>query len=213
MAENSAFPRVVGPHHNGIVGVLLAAGRGTRFDATGAQSKLLQPLPLQEGRSVAQAAALNLRVAVSQVIAVVRADDRVLAEQLAAAGCTLVRNDYADAGMGTSIACAVRATPNAAGWLIALADMPAVAPTTIAQIAAAIAKGATAAAPTYRGQRGHPVGFAASLGRQLALLDGDQGARGLLQAHPPLAIEVDDPGCLLDLDTPDDFAALLARPR
>jgi molybdenum cofactor cytidylyltransferase len=204
---------VVDPHHNGIVGVLLAAGRGTRFDATGAQSKLQQPLPLQEGRSVAQAAALNLRAAVTQVIAVVRADDRVLAEQLAAAGCTLVRNDHAEAGMGTSIACALRATPNAAGWLIALADMPAVAPTTIAQIAAAIVKGTTAAVPTYRGQRGHPVGFAASLGPQLALLDGDQGARALLRAHPPLAIDVDDPGCLLDLDTPDDFAALLATPR
>jgi molybdenum cofactor cytidylyltransferase len=197
----------------GIVGVLLAAGRGTRFDASGARSKLLQPLPLQGGRSVAQAAALNLRGAVAQVIAVVRAEDGALAEQLLTAGCTLVRNDYADAGMGTSIACAVRATPNAAGWLIALADMPAVAPTTIAHIAAAIGKGAITAVPTYRGQRGHPVGFAASLGPQLALLDGDQGARALLRAHPPLAIDVDDPGCLLDLDTPDDFAALLARPR
>jgi molybdenum cofactor cytidylyltransferase len=198
--------------HEGIVGVLLAAGRGTRFDASGARSKLLQPLPLQGGRSVAQAAALNLRGAVAQVIAVVRAEDEALAEQLLTAGCTLVRNDHADAGMGSSIACAVRATPNAAGWLIALADMPAVAPTTIAHIAAAIGKGAITAVPTYRGQRGHPVGFAASLGPQLALLDGDQGARALLRALPPLAIDVDDPGCLLDLDTPDDFAALLATP-
>jgi molybdenum cofactor cytidylyltransferase len=196
-----------------IVGVLLAAGRGSRFDASGATSKLLQPLPAgpHGGRPLAQAAALNLRASVDRVLAVVRPGDALLADVLVEAGCELVINPQADAGMGTSIACGVQASTGAAGWLIALADMPAIAPATIARVAAALRAGAPAVVPVLRGQRGHPVGFSAALAAQLTALQGDQGARVVLQAASPLLLDVDDAGCLLDLDTAADFAALATR--
>lgn len=191
-----------------IVGVLLAAGRGRRFDATGTQSKLLQALP--SGRTVAETAALNLRAGLDRVIAVVRPGEPPLADLLAACGCQVITHRQADRGMGSSIACAVQASTDAGGWVIALADMPAVTPTTIEKVAAALRAGATAAVPLHQGRRGHPVGFAARWREALAALDGDLGARALLAQARPLSIEVDDAGCLLDLDTPADFAALAA---
>lgn len=195
-----------------IVGVLLAAGRGRRFDASGVQRKLLQAMPTgpHRGRSIALAAALNLRAAVDRVVAVVRADEAALAAQFEAMDCGVVRNDRADDGMGTSIACGVRASADAAGWVIALADMPAVAPQTMQRVAAALRAGATAAVPLHQGRRGHPVGFAARWREALAAIDGDLGARALLAQARPLSIEVDDAGCLLDLDTPADYDALAA---
>ena len=60
--------------------------------------------------------------------------------------------------MGCSLACAVRATPDAAGWLVALADMPYIATRSHQQVAAALRSGASIAATEFQGRRGHPVG-------------------------------------------------------
>lgn len=194
------------------VALLLAAGRGRRFDATGRTSKLLAAAPCgpHAGQPLAVAAALALRAAMPRVLAVVRPVENPLQQRLhaalRAAGCELVINDDADDGSGRSIAVGVTATANAPGWLIALADMPAIAPATIAAVRDAIAGGALTAAPVHGGQRGHPVGFGAALRSALAALRGDAGARSVLAAHPPQRIAVDDPGCLLDLDCAADFA-------
>jgi molybdenum cofactor cytidylyltransferase len=197
--------------HRAPVALLLAAGRGRRFDTTGRASKLLAPAPCgpHAGQPLAVAAALALRAALPRVLAVVRpaADppQQQLHAALRAAGCELVINDDADAGSGRSIAVGVAAA-DAAGWLIALADMPAIAPTTIAAVRDALAAGAPTTAPVHGGQRGHPVGFGAALRAELVALRGDAGARSVLAAHPPQLIAVDDPGCLLDLDFAADFA-------
>lgn len=198
------------PEKGLIVGLLLAAGRGSRFDPSGATSKLLAVVD-DHGTCVAQAAAQRLRAALARVVAVVRPADGELQRRLHAllreAGCDLVVNADADAGIGGSIAVGVRATSDADGWLIALADMPAIAPATVAAVRDALVDGAISAAPLHQGRRGHPVGFAAALLDELLALAGDEGARRVLAAHPPRPVPVDDPGCLLDLDTPDDLAA------
>ena len=191
-----------------IAGVLLAAGIGRRYDASGARLKLLEPAPggVHAGAPMAVAALRNLRAAVDDVVAVVRPVDSAAQQQLhgalAAEGAELVICADADSGMGHSLACGVRARAQAAGWVIALADMPAVSPRTIAAVRDAIAAGQTTAAPRHAGQRGHPVGFGSACREELLALTGDTGARGVLGAHPPLLIDVDDPGCLLDIDTP-----------
>ena len=63
----------------------------------------------------------------------------------------------------------------------------------------------------HRGRRGHPVGFAAELFSELVMLKGDEGARRLLARYPTAAVELDDPGVLLDIDTVDDLAAAQRR--
>jgi molybdenum cofactor cytidylyltransferase len=194
-----------------IVGVLLAAGRGVRFDPHGERLKLLEPATRgpHRGQPLAVAAARTLLSAVDDVLAVVAptADARHerLRQLLAAEGCTTVENARADEGLGASIACGVAATGPAAGWIIALADMPAIAPATVRAVAECLRRGAVTVAPAYRGQRGHPVGFAAALHQELLALGGDTGARELLVRHPPRLIEVDDPGVLYDVDVSGDL--------
>ncbi len=193
------------PAGSGIVGVLLAAGRGTRFGGDKLLARIASPAA---GECVGATACRHLLAALPRVIAVVRPDAAALAAALGAAGARIVRCADADHGMGASLAWGVRATPEAAGWVVALADMPWVLPATIARVAAAVADGAPVAAPFYRGARGHPVGFAASCYAALAALDSDEGAKSVVTAHhDSLArIDVDDPGTLRDIDTPADIA-------
>ena len=65
------------------------------------------------------------------------------------------------------------ATPSARGWVVALADMPALKSATIVAIAQKLESGMDLVAPTYQGERGHPVGFGKRYGPQLLALDGD----------------------------------------
>jgi len=193
----------------GIVGILLAAGVGQRFDPSGRRLKLLEPAPAGRhmGVPLALASARNLLQAVGNVSAVVRPADNASQQRLHAlltdAGCQLVICDRADEGMGTSLAFGVQANPNAAGWVIALADMPAIEPGSIRAVAQAINDGYDTAAAFFGERRGHPVGFASSLYNELAALTGDDGAKRVLYMQPPHRVSVADRGVLLDLDTPD----------
>jgi molybdenum cofactor cytidylyltransferase len=63
----------------------------------------------------------------------------------------------------------------------------------------------------YQGRKGHPVAFGAELFSELVRLSGDEGARRVLARFPGQAVEVDDPGVLLDMDTEADLASLRAR--
>lgn len=188
------------------VGVLLAAGFGTRYDPAGERLKLLQPAQagLHAGLPIAAAAARNLRTVVKRAVAVVRPRDQPHQPQLHDAllqeGCHLIVCDQASDGMGTSLACGINQVQHAAGWIVALADMPAIKPATIEAVADALGAGHTTAAPVYRGQRGHPVGFAACCLDDLLRCSGDEGARAVLQKFAPHLIDVDDAGILIDID-------------
>jgi len=185
-----------------IVGLLLAAGSASRFGS----DKLQHPLP--HGVAIAVQSARHLRTAVSRVVAVVRPGAQETARALAAEGCEVAVCGEAAAGMGTSLACAVRAAGVADGYLVALGDMPFVRPSTIAAVRDALAAGALLAAPYWRARRGHPVGFAGSLRAELAALSGDEGAKRVLAAHEAqlVKVPVGDPGALRDIDRPADLA-------
>jgi molybdenum cofactor cytidylyltransferase len=183
-----------------IAGVLLAGGAARRFGG----GKLLHSLA--DGTPIGIAAWRNLRAALPRTVVVVRAGDDTLAERFRAAGASVTVSADAEKGMGHSLASGVAATSDAAGWLVALADMPCVDPRTIARIAQAVQDGARIALPVHRGTRGHPVGFDARCRDDLLVLTGDAGARTLLQRHADdvVRLEVDDPGVLQDVDTRAD---------
>lgn len=193
---------------SGFVGILLAAGSGKRFDPCGNEDKLRQTLP--EGRSVAAAAAMNLLAAIPKVIAVVRPNASVLAEELSGLGCEVVICDDAADGMGSSLVYALTLTSKASGWVIALADMPRVQSATITALIDAVRAGADIAVPSYHGLRGNPVAFGLAHLPNLLRLSGDEGARRLLQAYLVTEIMVDDPGVRLDIDTVADLRRVSA---
>jgi molybdenum cofactor cytidylyltransferase len=186
-----------------IIGLLLAAGASRRYGA----DKLAQPLP--DGAPVAVRACRNLLAGTDGVLAVVRPGSERLAEQLRAEGAEVVVCPDADLGMGHSLAFGIRARPDAAGWLVALADMPWLSPATVRAVADALRTGAPIAAPCRDGRRGHPVGFARSFGPELAALTGDSGAKDLIQRNLPLLhlLECDDPGLFRDIDRPAELAS------
>lgn len=185
----------------GIVGLLLCAGQSRRFGA----DKLLHRLP--DGRPIALAAAQPLLGACDAVAAVLRPEQGELADLLAARGVLIVPAPEAERGMGHSLAAGVRAHPHATGWLVALGDMPGVAPETVASLVATLRAGAAIVVPEHDGRRGHPVGFAATYFAALSGLRGDVGARGLLQADPSMVrtLVVTDPGIHRDIDRPADL--------
>lgn len=190
--------------------VVLAAGRGSRF--SGPHHKLAQPLGDISvlGQTIGHAIASRLPVVVvtTEPLAaeaarwVARRDIVVLPEVGSPGGQAL--------GMGFSIAAGVAARADGGGWLVLPGDMPLVRPDTLQRVAQGLGQHAVAYAQ-YQGRRGHPVGFAAELFSELVQLSGDEGARRLMARYPSQAIDVDDPGVLVDVDTTDDLAAVQAR--
>lgn len=114
-------------------------------------------------------------------------------------------------GMGYSIAAGVGAAGDAEGWLIVPADMPLLQPASMLAVADAILHFPVAYAQ-HRGRQGHPVGFGTELYSELVGLQGDEGARRIVARYPAQAINLDDPGVLIDVDTVEDLARLRAQP-
>ena len=191
-----------------VAGILLAAGSGSRFGG----AKLLAPLRaaahgVPAGTPVGVAACRHLVAAIPDVVAIVRDGDDALAARFREAGARTIECARAHEGMGVTLAAGVAATANAGGWIVALADMPWIAPGTIAAVADRLHDGASIVAPRYRGRRGHPVGFSAAHFAALVALTGDEGAKAILTANAAAleTFEVDDPGVLRDVDRPEDL--------
>ncbi|TBO31413.1 nucleotidyltransferase family protein [Aquabacterium lacunae] len=198
-----------------IVGLLLAAGSSRRFGS----DKRLQTMPHPSAIPLAVHCARTLAGACDEVWVLTRDEAPALRQALvqhlsdtASPWQQLVAPEAAH-GMGHTLAAGVRATPQATGWVVALADMPALQASTVAAVARALREGALIAAPVHQGHRGHPVGFAAHWRASLLALQGDAGARDLLRTHADrvTAVPVDDPGCLLDVDTPQAWQDWLTQ--
>ena len=188
-----------------IIGLILAAGRGTRFDPTGQRNKLLAALP--DGRTVLRASCANLLPWVDRLVVVTGAHGAPLRTALADLPLGWVESDRVDLGMGASLKAGVGATDPTAGWLFALGDMPYVTPDTLCTMRDALRAGIRLARPEYGGQPGHPVACAAALRQALLQLPDEAGVAALARRDPALmsSIAVDDAGCVRDVDVPADL--------
>jgi molybdenum cofactor cytidylyltransferase len=113
--------------------------------------------------------------------------------------------------MSSSICCGIESAnqllPNTTGWVLALADMPYIPAVIIKKVADAIIQGALIAAPEYKNQRGHPVGFSCQLLDELLTLTGDVGARSLIDKYSDqlYTFATNDEVVLRDIDRPQDL--------
>lgn len=184
-------------------GILLAAGRGKRFDPTGQQHKLLQIL--SSGASVITTSAQHLQQALPVSIAVIAQATPAIGAALNALHVPTYLCLDADLGMAHSLRTGLQNLPDGVdGFIIALADMPFVSVQSIEAIRDRLSAGAEIVVPVYAGQRGNPVGFSKKYVDQLLTLEGDRGARQLLQNAPVTEIVLPDPGILQDIDRPED---------
>jgi len=194
--------------------VMLAAGRGMRFH--GAGHKLEQLVDLADTDTIL---ARSVRHAMDSQFRVVLVTTPTLApaalKLLPAANVVILpgldgNGRPAAVGMGHSIAAGVSAAGDADGWLIVPADMPLLRPASILAVADALAHYPVAYAQ-HTGRQGHPVGFSTELYSELVNLQGDDGARRIIARYPSHAVNLDDPGVLVDVDTADDLARLRRR--
>lgn len=160
--------------------IVLASGRGERFTASGGATHKLK-------------ATLGGKPVLQHTLDAVKAS-----------GLPWHLEDAGHPGMGDSIAAAVRATRDAAGWLILPGDLPLVRAATLRLLATA-QPAREVLAPSYQGQRGHPVRFAARLGPALMALSGDRGASEVARAAGVAEQVVEDAGCITDIDTLQDL--------
>lgn len=185
-----------------IAALLLCGGSGSRFGG----DKLLagsDPIVARAARHLVEGAGHALAI-----IPIGRPALRALLQQ---AGCEVLESDRTAYGMGATLAAGVEATARAAGWIVALGDMPSIDPRTIGAVRGALEQGALLAAPfDAQGRRGHPVGFAAQLREELLALQGDLGAREVLARHADAITRVasEDPGIFVDIDTRADLDRL-----
>jgi len=168
--------------------IVLAAGRGERFAASGGQvHKLEAPLAGKRVRD--------------HTLAAVRASGLPWWMVKAAPGLR---------GMGDSIRAGVLATQHAPGWLVLPADLPLVRPASLLAVAQALTH-VPVVVPHCDGKRGHPVGFDASCMHALLELEGKEGAAQIVRAQRDRDMVVDlalnDIGIVTDIDTVDDLYA------
>ncbi len=188
--------------------------------AAGSSSRMGRPKPLSRlgGKPLLAHSLDALRASrVREIIVVLGSDAESIRRGVPLDGTRVVLNARFAEGMSSSIRAGVQAaSERAEAFLIVLGDQPLVAAATIAGL---IARYQTthglAVVPTFRGRRGNPVLFDRSLLPEIQTIRGDIGCRALLSAHAAEVVElpVDDPGILLDVDTPHDLEALDAALR
>ena len=183
--------------------IVLAAGQGSRFraEAGADQDKLLAASVGLDGvtRPVIEQVLVNLPATLVERW-VVTSPERLEVIRLAEAhGCKVLLLE--SAGMGDSIAAAVKASDAADGWLVVLGDMPFIQSSSIERVIDALEEGAISV-PVQAGEYGHPVAFDRAFGPGLLALVGDRGARSLFADAALREVPVLDPGVLWDVDTP-----------
>ena len=193
-----------------VAALVLAAGRGARFDA--ARGKLLADYGGRPLVRRAVEAALGSKAS-KTIVVTGHARDEI---ERALAGLPVVfayNPDFA-IGMASSLRAGLAHAADSAGALALLADMPGVTSAILDRLIAAFncAPDRVAVAPVYQGRRGNPVLLGRSLFPRVALLKGDEGARRLLAStEGVLEIAVDEKSVLADIDTREDLERALGR--
>ncbi len=201
-----------------IVGVLLAAGLGSRFGG----DKLLHLLPNQKRTTQANTdselamglqSALNLAPYVDEVVCVVRPEDKTLASLFTQHGFKVcISVDY-QKGLSASFMAGVQASEQASMWWIALGDMPFIKEASYRSIQKQVLLQADMPENEQKIIRpfsttgtslkpGHPVIFPKRLKKQLLNLTGDEGAKAILkqEREDVLQVLLEDNGIHLDVD-------------
>lgn len=189
----------------GVVGVLLAGGRSARM------GRCKQTLPwVRDGRPTTVVAAAHDTISrhVSLVFITVGLHAPAIRKSLGERAATFLDVDP-EGSMLESARTGIEAALNtgASRILLHLSDHPAVRDITIERLLDEDARRFDFVHPRSEGRGGHPIVLSSTLGRRILdepLTDGLRSARELPNTSV-LAVEVDDPGIHLDLDTPESW--------
>ncbi len=127
--------------------------------------------------------------------------------------CEIVNPDYAE-GMFTSVLAGVRhfAEKGAEMILLLPCDCAAVPKEAVRQLIACAGDKGEYALPTYEGRNGHPLLIPRRYFGEILHFTGPGGLKGARSLHEDTLLRLSMPwqGTVLDMDTPEDYAALCA---
>ena len=153
----------------------------------------------------------------AQVIVVTGAQAGAVDAALADLPVDTVLNESWAEGMSSSMRAGLRVLrSDIQAVLMVLADQPALTTDLLQSLVTRYrATGAPIVAPYYRGQRGNPVLFDRALFPELLAVRGDRGGRALIARYREQVerVEVDDPAVITDIDSPEEYHAMLGGAR
>jgi len=189
--------------------VVLAAGGSSRMGA------VKQLLELEGKPLIVRAVDAALESPARPVVVVLGADADKVRVPIAGRPVSVVVNSEWSSGLASSIrvgmAALLAAEPGLDAVLLALCDQPALSPEIIGRLAALHRATGRIAASRYGGRNGAPAVFGRRHFGALGALEGDAGARRLLNGKPESVAAEDLPEMAIDLDTPGDCRDWSAR--
>ncbi len=189
-----------------VAAIVLAAGRSTRM---GGPNKLLAEL---RGKPLVRIVAEQALASKAAEVIVVTGHQRAEVEAaLAGLDLRFTHNPAFAEGLAGSVKAGVAAVGEAmSGAVVCLGDMPLIDSHLIDRLIEAFApeRGLLIAAPVSDGRRGNPVLWSRRFFPELMKLEGDIGARHLIEQHGEAVadVAVEGRGAFLDIDTPEALA-------
>jgi molybdenum cofactor cytidylyltransferase len=198
------------------VAILPAAGASRRMG----KPKLMLPIG---GQPMVAGVVEALRAGgAGEIVLVTAPGDAELRAWAVATGVSAAVNPQPERGMLSTIQAGIAALGGSAELagreeilLVSPADLPGLHPATVAALLRRMAEtGAPIAVPVHHDRHGHPLAIAPRLIPEIDTLDPAVGLRQLRDRHAAelLEVEVEDPGAVLDVDTPEDYARLSGPP-
>ena len=128
-------------------------------------------------------------------------------------GMRVVFNSHPELGQSSSLRLGL-ASADGDGYMFFTADQPFLDRTTVERILAA-ANPESIVVPRYETKMGSPVFFSSAFRTALLAVQGDSGGKSVRETHAErcMYVDVERPDVLLDVDTPEQYAALCAVPK
>ena len=201
-------------------GVILAAGDSSRMG----RDKALLPWPPTAGKASSietfLSAAIHLLAQATEfVLVVVGKNEAALAPVIYAHGASLVENPDPDRGQFSSLQVGLREVLNHGrdAAMVTLVDRPPVSHATIQTLREAFEaanQNIWAVVPEFSGKHGHPYLAGREMMEKFLRVPATSIARDIEHQHQQHIqyLQVDDPLVALNINTPEDYAALVARP-
>ncbi|MGH2655419.1 MAG: nucleotidyltransferase family protein [Actinomycetota bacterium] len=190
---------------NGVAGVILAGGTGSRLGRT----KQLLPVG---GRPMLQHVVDTAITELDRVVVVLGHDaDRVARALRLGLGVRTVVNPHFAYGQSTSLAVGLVAVSGAEAAVVLLGDEPGVQPGAVRAVVDAYrTTGGPVIQARYGGRPGHPVLLGRMVWASLRAVQGDSGARAVLRRHPGWVVAVELGTAPVDVDTWEDYQLVCA---
>jgi len=191
-----------------IYAILLAAGASRRMGT----NKLLLPYG---GESVIRHIVKTLLASgVDGIVIVTGHDPEAIHIELREYPVRYAHNCDFESGMLSSVRCGLRErSHDCDAVIVALGDHPTLDASVISRMIAEHRKGAQIVVPSHNGKRGHPLLFSMRYAEAVLTRYDDCGLRGLIREYAAEVVEIacDEDSATLDMDTPEDYVALLLK--